>query len=1028
MDAGADADVEMETDKALSGMAVEQHGESAPTAELPAADAATLTAQKRPPQGAAGGDGQPAAKQMPGLELISGEIDLGAAESVASELGFNLRPPQRAIIENMAHGRDGLYILGTGGGKSLCYVLPALAASPAGKAGGLTVLVVPLESLRVDQVRKANALAEKLQWKAGQLSFALSSATVAGRNDACRRQEEGGDGATHPERLEWACERDTRCGVCVACLPRRFGPCGPGRAKACARRCDAADKLLGYGLRQCRGCINGGDCYFRKGGAAVTTPATGPTTRTQSRTAATPQSEAEGAARRVTEEEVRGLGKNSLAGRILDPAGVRLLVTTPEHLESKSVAAQRTWLAVELSGRLRRFVVDEAHCATQMTYRPSYLRLGRSIRAVQERHVARWPSLGAPPVSAFTATIPPGEAEAGLIASLQLSIEPTDVLRLPIDRPNISYVTLPLDVRAADEPLLDIALRAVRTVRDNAPDYARQGKEMMYVSQAKQALSLARGFCKAGLPAVPYCTGKMPGPRATDGSQPPLMTRQQKDAAEKVWLETDGVLLIATEAYGMGVDRNISLIHMFELPASLFSDTQKKGRAGRTFAMPALVVTYAHSRLDLDRLRMGDGDDDEAADAAVVEAARGAADAAIGEVLALSTTCSCRRNGLLLAFGGRRSPCSVACCDSCVLHDAALCRSDDACSAARQTALSAGFSNSDADAAQALACSLLVQLLCDVDATVAARALVAAVQAEIAAAGPAPLPLAALPKLSTVFYEPRFRAGESAAPFDTLGPHVHLVRKLLGAKVLVRHLEVFGHVAVPRVSVDVDAARALRWGNRPLVVRLCNVPLHGRVSRVARAHARLAPSPAAQEHAFLTTQGEILEALSLQRRRILASDDPNALLALAPGVLWAVYAPTATACTKTPPEAASISDSAVCAAASPAQHPSTPGSFARGRTAQCLSSGTTSRSASRPRTGTGSRLTDGNPTPRSGDRAKMSRYTGGGSRLDGPLAGAAQPAREPVARRELLAPRDLPRKVRAAARVAPPSQTAPWRP
>ena len=232
---GADADVEMETDEALSGMAVEQHGESAPTAELPAADAATLTAQKRPPQGGAGGDGQPAAMQTPGLELISGEIDLGAAESVASELGFDLRPPQRAIIESMARGRDGLYILGTGGGKSLCYVLPALAVSPAGEAGGLTVLVVPLESLRVDQVRKANALAEKLQWKAGQLSFALSSATVAGRNDACRREEEGGDGATHPERLEWARERDTRCGVCVACLPRRFGPCGPGRATRLVR-------------------------------------------------------------------------------------------------------------------------------------------------------------------------------------------------------------------------------------------------------------------------------------------------------------------------------------------------------------------------------------------------------------------------------------------------------------------------------------------------------------------------------------------------------------------------------------------------------------------------------------------------------------------------------------------------------------------------------------------------------------------------------------------------------------------------
>ena len=66
---GADADVEMETDEALSGMAVEQHGESAPTAELPAADAATLTAQKRPPQGPGWGRRGRAA---------SGDADAGA--------------------------------------------------------------------------------------------------------------------------------------------------------------------------------------------------------------------------------------------------------------------------------------------------------------------------------------------------------------------------------------------------------------------------------------------------------------------------------------------------------------------------------------------------------------------------------------------------------------------------------------------------------------------------------------------------------------------------------------------------------------------------------------------------------------------------------------------------------------------------------------------------------------------------------------------------------------------------------------
>ncbi len=98
--------------------------------------------------------------------------DTGTAEAVLKDVfGFDsFRPGQGEIVQAVADGRDVLAIMPTGGGKSLCYQLPALMR------GGLTVVISPLIALMRDQVR---ALRE-----AGVAAGALTSANSESETDA----------------------------------------------------------------------------------------------------------------------------------------------------------------------------------------------------------------------------------------------------------------------------------------------------------------------------------------------------------------------------------------------------------------------------------------------------------------------------------------------------------------------------------------------------------------------------------------------------------------------------------------------------------------------------------------------------------------------------------------------------------------------------------------------------------------------------------------------------------------------------
>ncbi|KKQ59403.1 MAG: ATP-dependent DNA helicase RecQ [Parcubacteria group bacterium GW2011_GWE2_38_18] len=93
--------------------------------------------------------------------------------------GFDeFRPLQAEIIDNVMAGKDSFVLMSTGGGKSLCYQLPAL------KFPGLTIVISPLIALMKDQVDALKACGAKAE-------FINSSLTAEQINQVCERAKNG---------------------------------------------------------------------------------------------------------------------------------------------------------------------------------------------------------------------------------------------------------------------------------------------------------------------------------------------------------------------------------------------------------------------------------------------------------------------------------------------------------------------------------------------------------------------------------------------------------------------------------------------------------------------------------------------------------------------------------------------------------------------------------------------------------------------------------------------------------------------
>ena len=293
----------------------------------------------------------------------------------------------------------------------------------------------------------------------------------------------------------------------------------------------------------------------------------------------------------------------------LDEGRLRLLYMAPERLASGGTLS----LLRRIGTRL--IAVDEAHCVSQWghDFRPDYLRIGDLKRA-----------LGVP-LAAFTATADE-ETRAEIVARLFDGQTPATFLR-GFDRPNIH-----LAFQAKDQPRHQILAFAA----------ARKGQSgIVYCGTRAKTETLARALAEAGHPACAYHAG---------------MEAEARREVEARFQQEDGLIVVATVAFGMGIDKpDIRWVAHADLPKSIEAYYQEIGRAGRDGAAAETLTLYGPDDIRFRRAQIDEG---------LAPADRKAADhARLNALLGLAEATGCRRQRLLAYFGEAAEPCGN--CDLC---------------------------------------------------------------------------------------------------------------------------------------------------------------------------------------------------------------------------------------------------------------------------------------------------------------------------------------------------------------------------
>jgi ATP-dependent DNA helicase RecQ len=288
-----------------------------------------------------------------------------------------------------------------------------------------------------------------------------------------------------------------------------------------------------------------------------------------------------------------------------------LLYVAPERLSSEST---KRFLA---NGKVALFAIDEAHCVSQWghDFRPDYLSLGDLVQ--------RWPDV---PRIALTATAT--DATHREITE-RLHLERAQHFVASFDRPNIQYRIVP-----KNEP------------RKQLLDFIRRegsGEAGIVYALSRNTVEKTAEFLKQnGIDAMPYHAGL------------DQVTRARTQAR---FLREDGVVIVATIAFGMGIDKpDVRFVAHIDLPKSVESYYQETGRAGRD-GLPS-VAWLAYGLQDVVQQRR------------MIEQSPGdlshrlKLQKHLDSMLALCETVDCRRQNLLRYFGQDAEPCGN--CDTCI--------------------------------------------------------------------------------------------------------------------------------------------------------------------------------------------------------------------------------------------------------------------------------------------------------------------------------------------------------------------------
>lgn len=229
----------------------------------------------------------------------------------------------------------------------------------------------------------------------------------------------------------------------------------------------------------------------------------------------------------------------------------KFLYVSPERLRTEIVIERVKQMTVCL------LAVDEAHCISAWGYdfRPPYLQIAEFRQLIP-----------ATPVIALTASATP-DVQTDIVD--KLALKSPAIFRQTFARPNLSYSAV------LEEHKEGRLLRILQNV---------PGCAIIYVRSRRQTQQVAQWLTKQGISADFYHAG---------------LTTQQRDEKQDAWIQDRTRVMVATNAFGMGIDKpDVRVVVHLDVPDSLEAYYQEAGRAGRDGQKAYAVMLYTPSDLE----------------------------------------------------------------------------------------------------------------------------------------------------------------------------------------------------------------------------------------------------------------------------------------------------------------------------------------------------------------------------------------------------------------------------------------------